>query len=284
MAHTLKSSAVGALLFAGFLLTAPPAGAAPSADAVDAIDAHYEALGRDRSTLGPPVSDIYEVPGGAERDYEGGSIYFSTATGAKALYGPVLDRYQALGGPGGELGFPVTDEVDAGNGVAHVADFSQPGGAAIYWSPQWGAVVVTGQVLQTYRNADGAIGPFSYPSADTTTVNGVETGTFIGPRGTRIAWSAASGVSTVPATLAATLPAAKAQAAQAVRRSQWWWIPTALAGGLAVVATARLTLRRVRRAPAARDAAREAQNPPSCPADPRALFTHEDTLNGLAPR
>lgn len=280
MAHTTKSLAVGGILSAGLLLTAPLAGAAPSADAVDAIDAHYEELGSARSALGSPVSDIYEVPGGAERDYEGGSIYFSTTTGANALYGPVLDRYQALGGPGGELGFPVTDEVDAGNGVAHVADFSRPGGAAIYWSPQWGAVVISGPVLQTYRDAGGAIGPFSYPSADTTTVDGVQTGTFIGPRGTRIAWSAASGVSTVPATLAATLPSAKAEAAQAVRRSQWWWIPAALAATLAVVTTVRLTLRQVRRASAPQAAPR----PPGGPAEPRALFTHEDTLSGLAPR
>jgi uncharacterized protein with LGFP repeats len=30
--------------------------------------------------------------------------------GAKALYGPVLDRYLALAGPNGQLGFPVSDE------------------------------------------------------------------------------------------------------------------------------------------------------------------------------
>lgn len=243
MAHILTTLSAGAVLGLGLVATAPSAGATPSADAVNAIEAHHDELGQ--SDLGAPVSDVFDVPGGAERDYQGGAIFFSPATGARAIYGPVLQRYQALGGPAGPLGFPVSDERDAGNGVAHVADFDKPGGAAIYWSPQWGAVVVDGPVLAAYRDSGGAIGPFSYPSADTATVNGVQTGTFIGPRGTRIAWSAASGVSTVPASLADTLPSANGHAGEAVRRSQWWWVPAALGIGAVAAAALRLLMRRL---------------------------------------
>ena len=246
MAPTLIRFAAGGLAAVSLLATAPIASADPSADAVDAIDTHYEMLGRAQSRLGAPISDTFEVAGGAERDYQGGAIFYSKRTGAKALYGPVFDRYQALGGPNGQLGFPVSDEADAGNGVAHVADFSQPGGASIYWSPQWGSVVITGAVLDTYRASGGAVGPFSYPSADTTTVNGVESGSFIGPRGTRIQWSSNSGVSTVPAALAESLPSAKNPAITAVRTSKWWWMPAALAVGLVVATAARLLLRRAR--------------------------------------
>jgi hypothetical protein len=278
MAHTLTRFAAGSLTAVSLLVTAPIASADPSADAVDAIDTHYEMLGRGQSRLGAPVSDTFEVAGGAERDYEGGSIFYSKQTGAKALYGPVLARYQALGGPKGQLGFPVSDEADAGNGVAHVADFSQPGGASIYWSPQWGSVVITGAVLDTYRASGGAIGPFSYPSADTTTVNGVETGSFIGPRGTRIQWSSNSGVSTVPAALAGSLPSAQDRAINAVRTSKWWWMPAALAVGLVVAGAVRLVVRRAQPKAVPVEAPRQ-----ELPPRPRSLFTHEDTLSAPAP-
>lgn len=279
MAHTLTRFAAGGLAAVSLLVTAPLASADPSPDAVAAIDTHYEMLGRAQSRLGAPVTDTFEVAGGAERDYEGGSIFYSKQTGARALYGPVLARYQALGGPNGQLGFPVSDEADAGNGVAHVADFSQPGGAAIYWSPQWGSVVITGAVLDTYRASGGAIGPFSYPSADTTVVDGVETGSFIGPRGTRIQWSSNSGVSTVPAALAETLPAVKSPAIKAVRTSQWWWMPAALAVGLIVTGAVRLVLRRAQPHAMPIEAPRQ-----ELPPRPRMLFTHEDTLSAPASR
>ena len=281
MAHTLTRFAAGGLAAVSLLVTAPIASADPSADAVDAIDTRYEMLGRAQSRLGAPISDTFEVAGGAERDFQGGAIFYSKQTGAKALYGPVLDRYQALGGPNGQLGFPVSDEADAGNGVAHVADFSQPGGAAIYWSPQWGSVVITGAVLDTYRASGGAIGPFSYPSADTTTVNGVESGSFIGPRGTRIQWSSNSGVSTVPAALARSLPSAKNPAINAVRTSKWWWMPAALSVVLAVVLLLRV-LSRFKPEPVAEQP--QPQHVIEAPSRPRLLFTHEDTLSGLAPR
>lgn len=161
---------------------------------------------------------------------------------------------------------------------AHVADFSQPGGASIYWSPQWGAVVITDAVLDTYRASGGAIGPFSYPSADTTTVNGVESGSFIGPRGTRIQWSRNSGVSTVPAALAESLPSAKNPAINAVRTSKWWWMPAAL-GVLLVIATAvRLLLRPARPQAVQVEATRQ-----DVPPRTRMLFTHEDTLSAPTP-
>ena len=102
MAHTLTRFAAGSLTAVSLLVTAPIASADPSADAVDAIDIHYEMLGRGQSRLGAPVSDTFEVAGGAERDYEGGSIFLLEAAGAEAaMRGPVLARYQALGGPKG---------------------------------------------------------------------------------------------------------------------------------------------------------------------------------------
>jgi len=229
MAHTLIRLAASCLAAASLLVGAPIASADPLSAAVDAIDAHYEMLGGAQSRLGAPITDTFEVAAGAERDYQGGAIFYSEQTGAKALYGPVLGRYQALGGPNGQLGFPASDEADAGNGVAHV-------------------------------------------------VNGVESGNFIGPRGTRIQWSSNSGVSTVPASLAGSLPSAKSPAVAAVRTSKWWWMPAALAVGLVVATAVRLGLRRARPQAQPVQAARQ-----HVPTRARALFTHEDTLSAQTP-
>jgi len=106
----------------------------------------------------------------------------------------------------------------------------------------------------------------------------VESGSFIGPRGTRIQWSSNSGVSTVPAALAGSLPSAKNPAINAVRTSKWWWMPTALAVGLVVTTAVRLVLRRAQPKAEPLEASRR-----ELPPRPRTLFTHEDTLSAPAP-
>ena len=200
------------------------------------------------------MGDAVDIAGGAERDFQGGAIFYSTKTGAKIMYGAILDRYKALGGPGGELGFPSNDESDVGNGVGRFNDFTEPGGASIYWSPEWGAAVITGQVLDAWRTSGGVTGPFGYPTTDTTAVDGVQTSKFVGPGGTEIQWSDAGGLITVPASLAATLsgfssgakpsegtqpmptppsasePAASGTTSVEHRSSMWWWIPIGLVG------------------------------------------------------
>jgi len=50
------------------LVGAPLASAAPSADAVSAIDAHYTEFGGATSPLGAPTGEAVEIAGGVERD------------------------------------------------------------------------------------------------------------------------------------------------------------------------------------------------------------------------
>lgn len=245
----------GSFIVAGsLLLGAPVAGAEPSAEAVDAIDDRYAAFGGESSLLGAPVSGAVDVPGGAAREYQGGTIYFSEDSGAHVMYGAILQRYRALGGPGSDLGFPTNDESDAGDGTGRFNDFSAPEGAAIYWTPQWGASVIKGRVLEAWRQSGAVTGPFGYPTADTSIADGLQTGKFVGPEGTEIQWSQAAGLVTVPAALAARIPgfgasAPTAEGTTTVTRPtvaapsapdtsgsgfKWWWIPiaVALAAGL----------------------------------------------------
>ena len=114
-------------------------------------------------------------------------------------------KYLALGGPG-ELGFPTNDESNTADGVGKFSNFSEPGGAAIYWNPDAGAWLLTGKVLDAWRASGDVTGPFGYPAADIVSANGVDTARFVGPDGTQIQWSPTAGLVTAPPALAATLP------------------------------------------------------------------------------
>lgn len=242
--------ALGGILIAASatLTTAPAVNAAPSSDAVNAINDRYSTFGGEASLLGAPTGEAVDVPGGAERDYEGGAIFFSEETGAHVMYGAILDRYNALGGPGGELGYPKNDESDTGDGTGRFNDFTTPGGASIYWTPQWGASVIKGRVLEAWRQTGGITGPFGYPSADTSIIDGIQTAKFVGPEGTEIQWSEAGGLVTIPTGLAATIPGFSAATPTAegttsvtkpspstttttstTTSRKWWWIPVGLA-------------------------------------------------------
>ncbi|GAA5108731.1 LGFP repeat-containing protein [Nocardia iowensis] len=195
-----------ALLAAGLLAAAPAAVAEPSSEAISAIDAHHTQFGGEGSFLGAPLGPATDIAGGAERAYQGGVIYYSPDTGAKAMYGVILDKYKSLGGPASSLGFPINDETDAGDGVGRFNDFAEPGGAAIYWKPETGASVLKGKVLAAWRESGGVNGPFGYPRSDMTVENGVEKAAFEGPAGTEIRWSENDGTTTMPPELAAALP------------------------------------------------------------------------------
>jgi stage II sporulation protein D len=65
---------------------------------------------------GLPRSRQLRVAGGMRQRFEDATIYFSRGTGAHELHGRVLTHYIGLGGPGGRLGFPVTDVRRKSNG------------------------------------------------------------------------------------------------------------------------------------------------------------------------
>ncbi len=270
------SLALGGMVIAASALlgSGPVAWAVPDTEAVEAINDRYTTFGGEGSLLGTPVGEAVDVEGGAAQEYEGGAIYYSEGTGAHVMYGAILDRYRDLGGPDGSgLGFPKNDESDTGDGVGRFNDFSAPEGASIYWTPQWGASVIKGKVLEAWRQSGGITGPFGYPSADTAIADDVQTGKFVGPDGSEIQWSQAAGLVTIPAALAGTIPGFGSAASApggttstaegttsvskpnvttpaapetSTKSSKWWWIPVgiavlALLGGLLRLMTRRST-------------------------------------------
>jgi hypothetical protein len=219
----------------------------PPPEASGAITSHYNDLGGAGSILGAPDGDATSIADGAMQNYQGGAIFYSPGTGAQAVYGDILDRYRDLGGPTGELGFPVADETDAGDGVGRVGSFAEAGGAAIYWSPATGAHLVKDKVLDAYKASGAVTGPFGYPTTDMTNESGVEANSFAGPTGTEIRWSQPDGISTVPANLAASLtaqapqppaagptppiaaPPAAVNSSGSSGINRWWGVPIGLA-------------------------------------------------------
>lgn len=126
-----------------------------------AIQGHWLELGGAGSYLGAATSDEYDVPGGRAQDFAGGRVYWSPTTGAHAVHGAVLGRYDAAGGPGGLLGLPTADEVGVPGGAA--ATFV---GGNVYWSDATGAQVVHGSVLGTYLGLGGPAGRFGLPVSE----------------------------------------------------------------------------------------------------------------------
>ena len=199
-----------AVLGMGLVMGSPTASAVPSAGAIDAINHRYADFGGASSLLGTPMGAAVDVQGGARQDYSGGAIFYSGPTGAKVMYGQILEKFRSLGGPDSGIGFPVNDESPVGDDVGRFNNFSEPGGAAIYWTPAAGASVIKGRLLDAWRASGATTGPFGYPRADMTEVNGVSVAKFVGPQGTEIRWSDSAGLATVPPALAASIPGFKA--------------------------------------------------------------------------
>ncbi len=151
----------------------------------DAIGQHYYDLGGPGSYLGTATAPETAVAGGRMQTFHGGTIYWIPATGAHAVHGLILARYQALGGPSSLAGFPTSDEQAVVGGRA--STFT---GAAIYWSPGTGAHEVHGLIRSHYL-ALGGPGSFAgLPTSDEQAVAGGRASTFTGAA---IYWSPGTG-------------------------------------------------------------------------------------------
>lgn len=149
-------------------LMAPVANATPESDAADAITAAWTAAGGDTSALGGPDGDVYAVGAGFAQNFAGGAIFFTPDTGAKTMFGAILDKYRAVGGPAdSDLGFPNIDEgpgkvsPDSRNSTFSAADHP-----VIFWTPDTGAWVVRGALNAAWDRLGGSAGVLGVPIAD----------------------------------------------------------------------------------------------------------------------
>jgi uncharacterized protein with LGFP repeats len=188
------------------------------------IAERHSILGGAGGVLGRALTGELPTPDGIGRhvQYERGLIYWTPTTGAwpvwgairsrqqrvgagsrgsraasssgrrrpgPTVHGSINQRYQALGGPGGFLGYPIGDEEPAAGG--RVSRFT---GGRIYWSPASGAHEVHGAILERYRAEGGAAGPLGFPVSDEEEAPGGRVSRF--QRGA-VLWEAATGATRV---------------------------------------------------------------------------------------
>ena len=151
-------------------LLAPSVAASPIGDAEAAIMAAWDKAGGDSSPLGARKGDVYPVGDGFALDFDGGKMFYTTDTGAKYVYGPILDKYASLGGPAtSDLGFPTINEVPGLAGPdSRVATFSASDKPVIFWTPDHGAFVVRGALNAAWDRLGSSGGVLGAPIGDET--------------------------------------------------------------------------------------------------------------------
>jgi uncharacterized protein with LGFP repeats len=159
--------------------TTPPeladqlAGLEVPGDVTTAIDAARRAAGGPLGPLGAVDGGQYAIgTDGTGQNYSGGKIFYSAATGADVLTGQVLAKYESVGGPQGDLGFPTSNENDGGLApMSKIASFAAADQPVIFWTPDFGAEIVRGAMNAAWAKLGGATGQLGAPTADQT-VNG----------------------------------------------------------------------------------------------------------------
>ncbi len=228
----------------------------PTAD----INMAWRAAGGQSGPLGAKQGGPYPVAGdGMAQNFAGGKVFFSPATGANALESDILAKYEALGGPGSDLGFPTANEADGGlKPASKIAPFSAADNPVIFWTPSHGAHVVRGAMKAAWDKLGGPTGKLGGPVGDQTVDKDVVAQTFTGGQ---IAWNQAKNTfSTRPANLASSLsglqvPGQKMPAGSAATGGagkalawHWWWllviIPVLLLIWMAVLVALRWRRRR----------------------------------------
>lgn len=205
-------------------------------DPTAAINMAWRAAGGAGGPLGPKKGDQYPIGGdGIAQDFNGGKIFYSPATGANAVEGPILQKYESLGGPvSSDLGFPIGNEADGGiTPASRIAAFSAADKPVIFWTPDHGAFVVRGAMKAAWDKLQGPTGKLGAPVGDQSVDGDVTSQKFTGGK---ISWNRAKNTFTAdPADLAPLLsgvqvtgqnsPSVAGPAPQGKKFTwHWWWL------------------------------------------------------------
>ena len=236
-------------------------------DATAAIAAARRAAGGALGPLGAEEGAQYAIGAdGVGQNYAGGKIFYSPDTGANVVTGQVLAKYESVGGPTGDLGFPTASEADGGLAPqSAVVPFAAADEPVIFWTPDFGAVIVRGAMNAAWQKLGGATGELGAPKGDQTENGNVISQQF---NGGSISWDKAENTfSTEPAALQSQLVGLEVPGAEPAQSPadapeastvaadgdkwytwRWWWLLGLIPvlGLIAVIAVAVLRNRRGR--------------------------------------
>jgi uncharacterized protein with LGFP repeats len=148
--------------FAGAIVTWAPSPGARFTNG--AIGAAWAAAGHGTGPLGYPSSTMGcgMVRDGCGQQFQGGSVYWSPATGAHPVTGPIWTYWTTHGWERGSLGYATADMVCASGGAGCRQDFQ---GGTVTWAPSAGARMTNGAIRSAWTLAGRETGPLGYPSS-----------------------------------------------------------------------------------------------------------------------
>jgi uncharacterized protein with LGFP repeats len=131
------------------------------------LNDRFAATGYERGPLGYPTSEVTATADGQGRvaTFQKGSIYWTTATGAQAMTGPVGDLWAAGGAEHGALGYPTSSVAPTADGRGQYANFQK---GSVFYSSAAGAHAVTGPVQALWMGMGSVSSALGYPAGDAT--------------------------------------------------------------------------------------------------------------------
>ncbi len=163
--------------------------------------------GWETGELGWPSSNHSATPAksGAFTHFQGGSIYWSNATGSHIVKGTIKAKWSKLGWENSELGFPTTDELSIYDKIFIASDkkllgvYQEYQGGRIYY--KWNtpaAYEVRGLILAKYLEMKAEKSFLGFATSDETAIPNTSGRQNTFERGA-IIWSPATGAHSIPA-------------------------------------------------------------------------------------
>ena len=132
----------------------------------------YDAMGRERSSLGMPTGDVWGPGRFLVGGYNKGLIVWSKTEGGHPVLDSFADRYRSLGGPKGNLGLPTNSRKQANSlpGTGKKQRFTK---GALYLNPREDRVYgLWGGIADRYRSMGEAAGRCGYPTSHVRPMDG----------------------------------------------------------------------------------------------------------------
>ncbi|MFC9897128.1 LGFP repeat-containing protein [Nocardia sp. NPDC127579] len=184
-----------ALVAVGLALTmgAATAGARPVGpfEVGGAIEAEFDRAGGTAALGEPTAAEADAANGGKFQTFaNNAAIYWSAATDAHVVSGPIRDKWVGLGAENGALRYPVTSESPAGSGL-----FAHFQGGSIYYSVGTDAHQIGGYIRDKWGQLGWENSPLGFPLTDEAA--GAKGGRYNLFPGGAIYWSAKTGAHAV---------------------------------------------------------------------------------------